>query len=207
MNKQESGGSLRNQIQNLRTKLRSKDPSKIAEESGVTYFEDKFQLTMLGRQYTINLPDFNICSSSAEPEAKTKLLLLNYLTRARNFESSGEWLGFQQIPDGGFYSSAFKDYTENRLTERFQGRIEVFKKKSIHLNGTPIQLGDAGFSFQAFPKFKLALVFWDGGDEFPDKITLLFEDSSILFLSTEGLAILGRMLSDKFLDEEIPKDL
>lgn len=200
MTKEESKESVRKQIQNLQNELRSKDPSKIAETSGAKYFEDKFHITMLGKQYSINLPDFNIRSSSADPEEKSKVLLLEYLSRARNFESSGEWLGFKQIPDGGFYSSAFKDYTERRLTETFQGRMESFKGKSIQLQGTPIQLGDAGFSFQAFPKLKLALVFWDGGDEFRDRISLLFEDSSAVFLSTEGLAVLGKMLTDKFLN-------
>ena len=60
-------------------------------------------------------------------------------------------------------------------------------------------MGDAGYTFTVLPRVHLALVYWEGDEEFPSQARVLFEDSTSHYLPTDGLAILGSQLVGKIL--------
>jgi hypothetical protein len=47
----------------------------------------------------------------------------------------------------------------------------------------------------------LAVVYWYGDDEFPPNASVLFDASAGHYLSTDGLAVLGRELCSKIIRE------
>ncbi len=55
------------------------------------------------------------------------------------------------------------------MTQLFQNDIEAFEATANSLAGEEISISDAGYEFQILPKFKIGLVFWNGGDEFSMK--------------------------------------
>jgi hypothetical protein len=67
------------------------------------------------------------------------------------------------------------------------------------LGGEPLAIGDAGYTFTVFPRVHMALVYWEGDDEFPSQARVLFEDTSSHYMPTDGLAILGSQLVGRLL--------
>jgi hypothetical protein len=98
-----------------------------------------------------------------------------------------------------FYVQAFQGYTGGRLVRELQGGIDGFRQGAESLGGEPLELGDAGYAFTIFPRVHLALVYWEGDDEFPSQARVLFEDSAARYMSTDGLAVLGSQLVGRLL--------
>jgi len=182
----------------IRCKLQSLDPEAVARRSNARLEGNAFHLQLLKTEYLITLPDYEIQALSDHSRDYLEVLILDYLLQAEEVESN-QWISFREIPHGEFYSQNFKKTTEAKLTQKFQGRMEMFEQAGADFGAEPISLGDAGFSFQVLPRFAIALVFWDGGEEFRDKVNLLFEQSAGNCLPTEGLAILGRELCSEFI--------
>ena len=58
-------------------------------------------------------------------------------------------------------------------------------------------MGDAAFRFWALPRIHLAVVFWSGGEEFPDSAHVLFDKSAGHYQHLEMLAHLGAMICER----------
>lgn len=185
----------------IRNALLSADPEEIARQSGANLEEGQLHFSVFGEKHEVNTSEYQVKSVEGECPEELEIIILDYILRATDSGSSGEWLGFQEIPNGDFYSANFKSNTESKLTREFQGEMESFSRVAKKLGGDPIPLGDAGFSFPVFPRFDIAFVFWDGGKEFRDKVNVLFEATAPDCLPTEGLSILGKKLCDKFLNQ------
>lgn len=184
----------------VRKRLKAKDPREIADNSGATYENGEIRLKLIGRQLRVRLPECEVVGSSCEVKDHLSELILNYLYRTEEPAGADEWIAFREIPHGQFYSDNFKKNTEIKLTRTFQSEIDDFERVAAELGGEEIEIGDSGFAFRVLPKFRLALVFWSGGDEFQDKINVLFEETATDCLSTEGLSILGKEFCNRFIE-------
>lgn len=185
----------------IRRTLRAKDPEEIAKKSGAQFREGEISVKLFDEQFLVKIPEFEVNQPSDSNEEHLKGLVLNYLSLAGYTSGAGEWIAFREIPHGDFYSSNFKKNTETQLTRNFQNDRKKFERVAEKLGGEGIDIGDAGFAFQALPRFKIALVFWSGGDEFQDKINVLFEEPAVECLTTEGLSLVGKEFCNRFIQE------
>ena len=186
--------SLRPRIDAAVAELRSLGPSELARRGGLTRETGTLSLTVLGTTYTLDWPDLVARKPNGEPcRDDLWILLLDYLRLADGSDPTGNWIGYQELPDGAFYRHAFQSYTGDQLV-RDLGGIELFRRAAETLEGEALGIGDAGFSFRALPNVPLAVVWWAGDDEFPANATILFDEVAGKYLPTDGLAILGRML-------------
>lgn len=188
-------------ISQIKSKLHSSDPKTIAKKSGADLEGGNLYLKLLGKKYVVDAQSFEVTCSSGEVGESNKILILDYLSTASPPKSQGKWISFRELPNGAFYSDNFKRNTEGELSKAFQGKREEFAEIAAELGGEPISMGDAGFSFQVFPKLKIALVFWEGGEEFTDTVNVLFQETASDCLPEEGLSLLGKKLCGRFLGE------
>jgi hypothetical protein len=98
-----------------------------------------------------------------------------------------------------FYFHAFQGYSGTRLVNTFQNDLARFKEAASRAGGEALTHGDAGFSFRPLPRVPLAVIYWVGDDEFPPNADVLFDASAGHYLSTDGLAVLGRELCSKII--------
>lgn len=198
MPKEEIRESLRPRIDAARTELAPHTPDELAQRGGLAFRERGLDLSFLGTPYRIDLPDLvaHFADGTICPE-ELQILFLDYLVRGDGSPFTGRWIGFQELPDGMFYRRAFQGYSGDHLIRVLAGDIGSFREAAAGLDGNPLEMGDAAFAFEVLPRVSLAVVWWDGDDEFPANATVLFDSASSLYLPTDGLAILGRMLCRK----------
>ena len=187
--------SLRPRIEAARRELAAYDVAEVARRAGLSIRNGHLDLELLNSGYDIGWPDLTITfrDGSDCPE-ELVILLLDYLTRADGSVPTGEWIGFQELPDGSFYRHAFQGYSGDHLVRGLTADIDRFRRASEGLSGEPLSMADAGYAFRVLPHVPLAVVWWDGDDEFPANATVLFDRVAGTYLPTDGLAILGRML-------------
>lgn len=187
---------MRPRIDAARAQLTELDEAELVRRGGLAGGgESPLRLPLLGKQVTIELPGLTIAAEdgSACPE-ELALLVLDYLVRADGSPPSGEWIGFQELPDGAFYRQAFQGYSGAQLVRDLSEDIDRFQHAARRLGGQPVTIGDAGYAFRVLPHLPLAVVWWEGDEEFPADATVLFDRVAHVYLPTDGLAILGRML-------------
>ena len=195
MPKQEWRESLRPRIEAAQSELAKSDLADLIRRGGLKREDGALELTLLGRPYSIRWPELTIASPDGIPcPEEFAILVLDYLGRADGSVPTGEWIGFQELPDGSFYRHAFQGYSGDQLVRDLAASIDAFRRAADELNGEPLPMGDAGYAFRVLPRVPLAVVWWDGDEEFPANATVLFDRIAGTYLPTAGLAILGRML-------------
>lgn len=152
-------------------------------------------LGLVGKRYVVRWPELVVEEPSGEesPE-ELQALVLDYLAGADGSSPTGRWLGFRELPHGDFYWQAFQGYSGDDLVRALNGNSAAFRRGAERLGGSPVALGDAAYAFRALPNVPLAVVWWEGDEEFPPQAAVLFDAVASHYLPTDGLAILGRML-------------
>jgi hypothetical protein len=184
-------------VEEARTTLRSVAPGKLVLRSGCTEDDDgNFRLTWFWKEYVVSAPDFTVRNAdTGEPlPSFVQSLILTYLVTADGTTPSRRWVGFRELPNGMFYAQAFQGYAGNRLVRELQGGVGAFCSAAEALGGEPLTFGDAGYAFAVLPRVHLALVYWEGDEEFPSQAQVLFEDTASHYMPTDGLAVLGSQL-------------
>ncbi len=195
-------------VAGARATLREVTPGKLALRSGCTQDDDgSFRLTFFWTDYVISGGDFTVRRAGTDarglersaPSSFTQSLILTYLATADGTTPSSRWIGFRELPAGMFYVQAFQGYSGGRLVRELKGGIAAFRRAAEALGGEPLEIGDAGYVFTVLPRVHMALVYWQGDEEFPSQARVLFEDTAAHYMPTDGLAILGSQLVGRIL--------
>jgi hypothetical protein len=186
-------------------RLSGKDPDQVARFSGAALNRDKeggtlFSLSFLNQEMRITWPDFRVLSENTGEELpiQQQILLLHYLHGAW-FSSgagpAGEWISFQEVPDGRFYLDAFHRRAKNPLVQSFGEKPELMVKLAKQAyDARPFDQGDASVLVRALPLVPVALILWQGDEEFPPEGNILFDHNIIQILSAEDIAWLAGMI-------------
>lgn len=189
-------------VEEARATLRSVKPGKLMLRSGCERDEQgNFRLTFFWQEYVVSGDDFTVrrAETGEEPPSFIQSLILTYLATADGTTPSSRWVGFRELPDGLFYAQAFQGYSGNRLVRGLEGSVEAFQRACERMGGEPLEIGDAGYIFTVLPRVHLAVVYWEGDEDFPSQARVLFEDTAASYMPTDGLAILGSQLVGRIL--------
>jgi hypothetical protein len=185
--------------------LAGKNPDLVAGCAGAEIAREGegraiLSLKFLNQGVTIVWPDLDFyAEKSYEPvPIQQEILLLHYLNGAWSSGGAGtegEWIAFQEIPDGRFYLDAFQRRAKNPLVHTFGHEPERLVELAIASFGaTPFDRGDFSVVIEALPLVPIALVLWRGDEEFSPEGNILFDRSISKILSAEDVAWLAGMV-------------
>ncbi len=185
--------------------LSAKEPDLIARLSGAVFQmgdQDRgfFSMDFLNRSIFIAWPglEFSYKGSDEEVPIQQQVLLLHYLEgtcSSGGAVPSGEWISFQDLPDGRFYMDAFIKRAKDPLLRTFGDNPGLMTGLTKRVYGaSPLDFGDFSVAIRALPLIQVALVLWEGDEEFPPEGNILFDKSISKFLSAEDTAWLAGMI-------------
>ncbi len=182
-------------------RMAGRDPQIDAETAGVTYVEleegkGRFEIPFLNQTYEISWPNLEVREkgSGTEPSLVVQILLLHYLLTSDGISLRGQWVSFRDLPGGRVYYPAFRAGSEERIRERFGHDIAALRSAAERLGGRPAEMADHAFVFQVLPRLPMALLLWEGDEEFPPEVRILFDSTAANYLPTEDLAVIARYL-------------
>jgi hypothetical protein len=143
--------------------------------------------------------------SGLHRQANVEANLLYYLSTADGTPLSGQWSGFQQLPDGAFYNRAFQGYSGDELVRHFGEDIESFRRAAELSGGNRLSFSDAGYRYLPLPRLSLAVVYWLGEESIPTKAQIIFDKVSGHYLPIDALAGMGSQLVRRIIraDEKV----
>jgi Domain of unknown function (DUF3786) len=186
--------SMLKQLDFLRKEIRLTQPGRIALNSGATLAEQQIRLVYWGQPVFISWPeleahyqvDGSACSIYDEG------MLLYYLRQADGTPMVDQWIGFRELPNGGFYNQAFQGYSGDRLARAYGDKPEDYARATRKLDGMALPgLPGIAFAFSPLPRIRLASILYPGDEEFAARASVLFDASASHYMTTDGLALLG----------------
>jgi hypothetical protein len=177
--------------------LTNLNPKRLENRTGARYFIEDTREGLLvpyfGQDRRITWPDLQVTPvpGPGEISLPEQILILHYLLHASGEALTGRTIDFRQVPEGGFYWSAFVSRAKKPLLSTFGPDLPLYVKVAASLGGEPQFLGDAAARFLAFPRVPITHVLWGGDEEFPPEANILFDETIPRYFPTEDIAALS----------------
>jgi len=182
--------------------IKGLDLEERSQSAGAAYARrpegEEVSLHFFSDPQTIRFPEVVFSA----PEKKTvslvtRVILLHYLIRADGGPLTGKWVGYKDIRGGLLYAGVFARRVTEPLARRFGRSARQFQEAGLRCGGSPAGLGDASFTLTALPRIPLQFVLWEGDEEFPASVQVLFDASIDHYLPLEDAVVLGQMAAGR----------
>jgi hypothetical protein len=164
-------------------RLSSRDPQQLA---AITQFqltpENGLVFRFLNRDVLVDPKArcLRLSSGTGWDQADDPLLELAtvlYLINVRDVYPLGrDIVGPKDLREGHFFQGPHELKTAP-LVERFGTEVQGFRRAAEALCGEPVDMADAAYRLKPFPRVNLYYLFWEGDEEFPPRMSVLFERS------------------------------
>jgi len=177
--------------------LQQVNPKRLENRTGAQHFVEAARegliLPYFGQARRITWPEVSVTpgNSGGEISLPEQILILHYLLNASGDLLTGRTIDFRQVPEGGFYWSAFISRAHKPLLSTFGHDLDLYVKVAASLGGESVPLGDAAARFMALPRVPITHVLYGGDEEFPPEATILFDETIPRYLPTEDIAALA----------------
>jgi len=179
------------------------DPARRAARAGCVLVPGGVEVPFLGAPHIVSHPDGDVRAAGEPAHVAVRILLLHYLLQADGTPPAGDWVAFRELPDGLFYAASFADRAEAPLATAFDapgaGGHDAFRRAAAAVAGEPIVAADAAFAFRALPLLPMAVMLWQGDEEFPPRAQIAFDAAAGHCLPAEDLAGLGGLLARRLI--------
>jgi hypothetical protein len=131
------------------------------------------------------------------------LLLLTYLISAQDVFFGGRWVSERDLPGGELFFRGPHQLPTTNLIARFGKDPEKFLAIGKALGGKRLpEYGDVGLEFQVLPKVPIACVLWAEDEEFPARLSFLFDPSLASHFPLDVVLALVRCMVKNLLESE-----
>jgi len=164
-----------------------------------------YQVQVLNESYQVFPRDVAIHRADdqkASLSIELRLLILQYLVRAKDLSPVGKWITEKELKNGEmFYRGVHSlGMFKNPLEERFGNFPDHFLEAGLSIGGDKVDYGDVGLEFQVLPRIPALFILWAADNEFPAKVNILFDPTIEHHLALDTIWGLVRVITFKLLD-------
>lgn len=107
---------------------------------------------------------------------------------------SGRWKNMGAF--GRLFHSGMLE-SRDSFAEAVQENPDGFRRSCISLGGVPLKMGDICYAIELFDGLAIALQFWEGDEEFPPKVNILWDENALMYLKYETMWFAVGMLKKR----------
>jgi hypothetical protein len=163
-----------------------------------------YYVPFMGKEYAVSLEGRAIGGpehDSLVQDDEFMLLLLVYLLSARNVPLAGKWVSEKEIQGGALFFKGPHALPVQPLMKRFGSDVDAFVKAGEAYGGKPVdEYGDAAFVFQTLPGIPVMCILWAADDEFPARVSFVFDPSIESQLPLDVILALARCVATNLLN-------
>ncbi len=163
---------------------------------GYTTLDDNFiHLTYLKTPYRIDratgwIENLNNPEEKLEFSTIMALYHILYYPKA-NPKTSGNWVAFRDVRRMGGFEQAFQQQFLAPVVAQLGGKVAELKALAQKIGFPLLPHGDVSFLAELFPGLCLKVIFWDGDEEFPPQLSILFDENIIDFTHEETVIMMA----------------
>ena len=103
--------------------------------------------------------------------------IVHYLLHSKESKIKNQWISEKEIPGGDLFFTVSHEIPTSLISGRYSNDIHGFKRRCEQLQGIPLDMADASYRFNITPRIPVAVLFWDGDEDFPPESKMLFDKS------------------------------
>jgi len=173
--------------------------------AGASFANDRqtfLKILFFDETISIKIPDFSFKSSkNANITLVAKIMILHYINASSGKPLSGELITYEDIPGLRGYQPVFEKRTSKPLLSAFGIDRYAFLEAGMELGGIKNDYGDASFTLYAFPKVPITFILWEGTEEFPPSLKILFDSTIPDYLPLEDITIISKLASTRIIKQ------
>jgi hypothetical protein len=165
-------------------RLLQEDPKAICRRSEALYdaATGAYLLDFLQERYRISprTRAFTLASSSAiskAPPIELQVILITYLLNAQEIPLLDKLVAGSSLKGGKCFFTGAHGFPLDPLVAKYGQDIKGFLDRGLSLGAQQVRYGDAALRFLALPRVPVVMVLWQGDEEFPTRLSVLFDAS------------------------------
>ncbi len=160
--------------------LAKQDPKDVCRRALCEYDKDKklYTLSVWGDTYAIYPHEYRIdriTCNLPDPHEYFYLFIIYYLVKSKGIEVFNEWISEKDIPGGVAFFRGPHEIPTYLISGRYGNDINEFRKRCEYLHGIPLDLADAAYRFNITSNIPIAVLYWEGDDDFSPESKILFD--------------------------------
>lgn len=190
--------------ESLWNRLGKLDSSDVGRRAAVLVDGGGYVVSFMDREYRIDPASRRIRAAEhperLEQDPECELLLLTYLLHVTDTPLGGRWITEKELPGGSLFFRGVHALPLRPLEERFGGDGEDFRRTGRLLGGNELEFGDVSFRFAVLPRIPMGLVLWLADEEFPARVTAMFDSSLSAHLPLDAVLALAHCAGARLID-------
>ncbi|HKI50031.1 MAG TPA: DUF3786 domain-containing protein, partial [Desulfobacteria bacterium] len=162
-----------------------------------------YTLSIWGEEYGI-FPEASKITRLHDPTGKVTtslgLFVVHYLLTCKEIPIRKEWISVKDILGGETFFRGPHKIPADLIEKKYGDDLQGFHEVSVQLGGTALDMADAAYCFRIAPRIPVAVLLWQGDDEFPAKAKMLFDRSIGDHLALDIIFALAVELCSRFAD-------
>ena len=188
--------------------LAEQNPEDVCQRAECSYdAQDRsYLLSVWGDQYRIFPHELKIKCMGGKIKSFDDyfhLIAVHYLLNSKEIKASNEWISEKEIPGGTTFFRGPHEIPTRLISNLFKNDINGFKLRCEELNGTFLDMADAAYRFEITSRIPVAVLYWEGDDEFPAESKILYDKSITDFLASDIVYALGVGICEKLGDSPL----
>lgn len=185
-------------IDNLWDLLLQENPSNVCNRASVEFDNRRsvYTVVFLNNKYLISLNERTISGIGEERLIKVPefyLLVLSYLIQARDIPLSKKQVSEKYLPGGELFFTGVHQLPIKPLVNRFGNNITAYLNIGRKMGGIEVDFGDLAFNFLVLPRIPIICILWVEDEEFPARISFLFDSTISKQLPTDLILALVQL--------------
>ena len=120
-----------------------------------------------------------------------KIILLHHIIAASGLPVDADLIPYEDVPGCRAYAPVFDRRVTKPLISAFGFARDAFLEAGMALGGRKEEYGDASFTLQAFPRLPVTFILWEGDEDFPPSMKVLFDRSIHGYLPLEDIVVIS----------------
>jgi len=138
-----------------------------------------------------------ISKNFENPHEYLELFIIHYLLKSKENALCNEWISEKDIPGGATFFRGPHVIPTDMIASRYNDAIEKFKKVCEQHGGVPLEMADAAYIFKIAPRIPVAVLYWEGDDEFPPESKILYDKSVTEHLTSDIIFALAVAICER----------
>jgi len=183
--------------------LRSQQPERVCKRSIAEYDPAGFyELDSLDRKVRVYPQEERLETDDSDlfSSVDYQLLLVSYLLYAQNIEPIEDWVSEKDLKGGSLFFRGPHALPSAPMEKEFGSDPVGFRDEALTLGGSPLEFGDVSMVFPILPRISFAVVLWLKDEEFPARVTFMFDSSIDAHLPLDVIFAMTNAVTQKLLD-------
>ena len=180
------------------------EPAATAKRAKCKYQSDTscFAVIFLGSEYIVDIAkkDIFLADRNKPAEYLKQLCILAYLINSCQIPVANKLVNPNKLDGGQFFFHGPHALPLQELAEVFGQKPGLLYQASSRFNAKKCDYGDASVEIFALPRLPLYYVIWAGDEEFPARISILFDQTASKQLPLDALWAVVKLMNKALIE-------